>query len=192
MNRPEDLPGLPGKPVVGSPGIGITLRVVRGPTGLVCTTGPGTVWFLRAGLGLFGPGLLVVLLLRPEGFQRIPWLFYLPLWVLVLLTCFAFVMKLLESPRIEVPYASGDVLLFKRRTGEPARRLRRDDIDCFELGKVVYRGSEGLEQDNFVLWASLGSAGRLLLCVSDHEAQVRAFLDELTKITGRPSRVAGE
>jgi hypothetical protein len=102
-----------GAPLVGFPSNGNTVRLRRDGGRLICDVAPASRLFLTALAAAFGPGLTLLLIVQPRG-----WNSHMPLFikaVVILASAGAWLLlmrTLFFSPRVEVQTASGEVRCF--------------------------------------------------------------------------------
>ena len=176
----------PDKPFVGMPGSERSVEISRQSDRIVCYLARHTFWFVQAILFLFG--LLSTYISwtfwataegaeAPLYFRIVALPFTLILWML-------FFRNLLGQPRIEILLSTGELLFFKRRTGQPAFTILRQNVAGFELSEQFY-GSLGENYwRNLVVSVSTRDGKRLALCASPNEKLMQSFVTELASILG--------
>ena len=177
-------------PFVGFRGRPNSLAVVRAPDRLVCQLTGRMYGYMVAMCALFGPGLSALLWVRPDGMQQhLPVFITALLWSLSML-CWAFLARylLFGAPRIEVPYASGDVVFFRTRGSRPTYTIHRADIDRFDVAEESYL-DEGTRIPNYAIWLVTRTRDRVPLCVSTDQMLIRQLMDDLRRASGGESPV---
>jgi hypothetical protein len=170
------------KPFVGLGGMSNTIAVTRDERTIICRMSSWVYWVVLPATAFFGPGLCMLLWLRPKGIadlSRMP-LFLAALIMTIPVICsLLFVYYLFNHPRIEVNRESGDILFYKRGGGRPAFRLEGRDIERYEISETWYSPGEGRKRvKNHVLTVVAKGGERIALCLSTRADLIRALASE--------------
>jgi hypothetical protein len=154
---------------------------------LICKSLRSTVLFVQIATFLFGTGLTAGVwysLTHPET-AKMPWFWTGLMALLGFICCAVFIRNIFGTPRFEVSGATGEILLFRRRTREPWKRIDRSEISRFRLEPQIYF-DEGREVENLVLLLMDASGERRPLCASPEASLIRALAEKMAAMTQRP------
>ncbi len=176
-------PLLPPKPFVGLSGSESTVAIERRSDRMVCRLSAGALGFVETILVLFGGLLVFVSWLMWTGAEKAPMYFKIAVPALAMVCWAVFLRNLLGTPRIEIPYSSGGLLFFRRRTATPAFSIPRQQIRGLELSEVFF-GSSSKQWRNYLVTVVTADGKRQALCASPQQDLMRSFMTDLAARTG--------
>ena len=107
--------------------------------------------------------------------------------MLALVCWLVFFRNLLGTPFFRVSQASGEILLFRRRSREPWKRIPASEISHFSIEKQFYiYDSEQAENAVLLLFTTAGE--RRALCGSPNQLLIRSLAERLEELTGKSLR----
>jgi hypothetical protein len=176
--------------IVGLGGTHNTIRIVRTGESLVCRLSASTRALVVGALVMFGPGVLSLLWIQPEGWgvadlTKAPWYLAALILFIPVICCPLLLWHLIRNPRIVVPLATGEVQFYTRRGGRPVRRIERQEIERFEIEEGSYVDSDGDRTQQWTLYLITRRAARIALCLSTKEVLIRSFCRDLENLTGK-------
>lgn len=159
--------------------------------GWVLRTDAGTVWILRLGLLLFGPGLTALLVwLWPRAERgEAPWPIVACVALFALLGWWFLGRSWLYAHRAELSRSTRSLRLYRTRRGAPVATLRSSDVVRLGRDVVRYRPDDGPAVVNQVLQL-IGLRDELVaLCASPNVQRIDQLERELAEALGaKPSR----
>ena len=176
--------------IVGLGGTHNTIRILRTAESLVCRLSASTRALVVGALVVFGPGVLSLLWIQPEGWgvadlAKAPWYVVALILFIPVICCPLLVWHLIRNPRIVVPLATGEVQFYTRRGGRPVRRIERQEIERFEIEEGSYIDSDGDRTQQWTLYLITRRPVRIALCLSAKEDLIRGFCRDLENLTGK-------
>lgn len=180
---------LPDSPFVGYLARENEIAVVEGTGELTCKSLRGAVAFKQVILLLFGGGLTAVVWfsLSHPTLASMPWVVTVLIAVLALVCWLVFFRNLLGTPFFTVSQTSGEILLFRRRTREPWKRIPVSEISHFSIAKQFYNyNSEQAENAVLLLFTTAGE--RRALCGSPNQLLIKSLAERLEQLTGKSLR----
>lgn len=171
-------------PFVGWAGSKTTIRIDRTEDKIACRITSGTLWILRAGMTLFGPGLTAWLVAYGMGLvdKKVPWPIVGVLSLVAALAWWNLLRSFLLRPRFEASRTRSRLDLYRRQRGVPLLRLHADDVASLGLKPKVYRPDEGTSVVNQMVMLRTNGGEELALCASPDSAEMRRLRDELATI----------
>jgi hypothetical protein len=169
-------------PLVGYVSSGNTIEVVESDDRLIVRLSRGTQLFLLLACGLFGPGMTVVIWMRPT----------MPLFVkvmsgaLILAAWIVLFYTLFTRPRFEIARGKGDIRYF-RRGKTAARTIPRERIARVTVDEDAYISGQFKKVDHVVVVHTVDGE-EIPLCASPNFElidSVAARVAALTKSTDR-------
>lgn len=170
-------------PFVGYAGSKNTLRTKRTRNTIECRINPSTLWLLRAGTALFGPGLTLLLFVlgaRIESgatpwpiaaflvfFSGVGWWYFLRSW--------------LRVHRFELSIVDRTLALYASRRGEPVLVLQAEEIVALERFTKAYRGDDGPAVENLGIQLVAADGEKLALCASPDASVIERLERELAE-----------
>lgn len=180
---------LPDSPFVGYLARENEIAVVEGTGELMCKSLRGVVVFKQVILLLFGGGLTAAVWFSVShpALASMPWFVTVLIAVLALVCWLVFFRNLLGTPFFRVSQASGEILLFRRRSREPWKRIPASEISHFSIEKQFYiYDSEQAENAVLLLFTTAGE--RRALCGSPNQPLIRSLAERLEQLTGKRLR----
>ena len=174
------------KPFVGLGGTGNTITIERQADRIICRLSGWTYALVLSALLIFGPGLLMLLWLRPVGtidLAKQPVFLAALILLIPLISCVLFVSFLLQQHRFEVVPALGIIVFYKRVWGASDFSVPFSSIERLEIVEEWYRPSRGAPTKNYVLCARCLDGSDVDLCLSTKEALIRSLQTEIEQLT---------
>ncbi|MEO1366748.1 MAG: hypothetical protein AAFX50_06195 [Acidobacteriota bacterium] len=173
-----------GAPFVGWAGSKTTIRIFRTEDKIACRITSGTLWILRAGMTLFGPGLTAWLAAYAADLvdKKVPWPIVGVLSLVAALAWWILLRSFLLRPRFEASTSRSRLDLYRRPRGEPFLRLHADEVASLGLKPKIYRPDEGPSVVNQMVMLRTRAGEELALCASPDAAEMRRLRDELATI----------
>ncbi|MEM8994038.1 MAG: hypothetical protein AAGF23_04520 [Acidobacteriota bacterium] len=173
-----------GAPFVGWAGSKTTIRILRTEDKIACRITSGTLWILRAGMTLFGPGLTAWLVAYGSGLvlKPVPWPIVGVLSLVAALAWWILLRSFLLRPRFEASTSRSRLDLYRRPRGEPFLRLHADEVASLGLKPKVYRPDGGPSVVNQMVMLRTRGGEELALCASPDAAEMGRLRDELATI----------
>ena len=165
------------------------IAVVEHDGELICKSLRGVVVFTQVILLLFGGGLTVAVWfsLSHPAIASMPWFATALMATLALVCWLVFFRNLLGTPFFTVSQASGEILLFRRRTREPWKRIPASEISHFSIEKQFY-SYDSEQAENAVLLLFTTDGKRRALCGSPNQPLMRSLAERLEQLTGKSFR----
>jgi hypothetical protein len=162
------------------------LAVVETAGELICKSLRGVIVFKQVIVLLFGGGLTAAVWfsLSHPAIASMPWFATALMATLALVCWLVFFRNLLGTPFFTVNQASGEILLFRRRTREPWKRIHASEILHFNIEKQFYI-YDSQQAENAVLLLFTTAGERCVLCGSPNQQLIRFVAEKLEQLTGK-------
>ena len=171
-------------PFVGRLGRDSNIEFLEQDGELLCRSARGSLIFAQTVLFLFASALSLGVWhgLSNPATPRNPRFATVFMAFFTLVGWLIFFRNLLGPPHLVVNGATGDLLLFKRRTREPWKRIAASEISHFSIEKQPYF-DKTRAFENAVLFIFTKDGERRALCGSPDQAQVKSLADQLAQGT---------
>ncbi len=131
-------------PYVGGLSNGNLMTVQESASKVICSQSRQTTLFYLLGFFMFGPGLVLMVLLKQDELKR---LLKAPLWLQVVLVFVAVILciadyqmvkQALYPPRIEIDKGSGEIRFLAGLSTEARRRIHWNQMNSCRIEKKIY------------------------------------------------------
>ncbi len=171
-------------PFVGSLGRESNIEFLEEDGDLICRSARGLLLFAQTILFLFASGLSLAVwfAVSQPSTPRNPTFAKVFLGVFAAVGWLIFIRNLLGPPRFVVCGATGDLLLYRRRTRDPWRRIAASAISHFSIEKQPYFDKSRVFE-NAVLFVHTQDGERRALCGSPDQLQIASLAGQLVQRT---------